>query len=515
MLGFDFDVAGTESVRQTGQAFLEKLRSDDQHHSSQAGATPFDIASDIAGLALRYHPGRDISFLEPCIGSGTFFSALLHGAPDHDGGLEIRAAHGVEADEQFAALAHDLWAPAGLAVHDLNFMRLSATDLPKATLVLSRPPTTAHHRMTSEQKVLAADRAEEATGIRPTGLADAYIHFLLAAHKFLAPGAVSAWLLPTAFLQRSAGQALRSYLARQVRIQRIHTYDHGVLGTTGHDEAIADWSVVIFTNQTAQPTDTFKFSTGGELFGADSIAEIPYTRLDPDSSWAKLDQQGDAADQVSYTMDDFFRIRRGWTAPGEKFFVMDENRAWALGLQPFHMHPMLPLPKEVSTDVIKPDKWGAPQEGSRRVVVFSRYDTYSLEDKDPAFLKYLEAANGDTIKESEGRGNKTWYNLHLPGVAPILVQPATDDDPAPFRFIQNQSKGIAGPGWITMYPNLAWAKPELILSGIDWDAVQLALEAIRLPEASKKPELTPQAVASLDATVIAEYLGLTHNPVEL
>lgn len=509
MLGFDFDITGTESVRQTGQVFLEKLRSDDQHHSSQQGATPFDIASDIAGLALRYHPGREISFLDPCVGSGIFFSALLHDAPDHDGGLEIRAAHGAEPDEQFAALAHDLWAPAGLTVHDLNFLRLSAADLPKATLVLSRPPTTAHHRLTSDQKVLAADCAEEATGIRPTGLADAYIHFLLASHKFLAPGAVSAWLLPTAFLQRTAGQALRSYLARQVRIQRIHTYDHGILGTAGHDEAILDWSLVIFTNQTAQPTDTFKFSTGGELFGADSTVEVPYTRLDPDTSWANLDQQGDAADRVSYIMDDFFRIRRGWTAPGENFFVMDENRAWALGLQPFHMHPMLPHPKDIATDIIEADEWGYPKDEPRRVVIFSRYDTYSLETKDPAFLKYLDAANGDTINESEERGNKAWYNLHLPGVAPILVQPAKADDPAPFRFVQNQSNGIAGPGWITLYPNLAWAQPELILNGIDWDAVQLVLEAIRLPDPSKKPELTPQAVASLDATVIAEYFGLT------
>lgn len=511
MLGFDFDISGTESVRQTGQVFLEKLRSDDQHHPSQQGATPLEIASDIAGLALRYHPGRDISFLEPCIGSGIFFSALLHDAPDHDGGLEIRAAHGVEPDEQFAALAHDLWAPAGLTVHDLDFMNLSAADLPKATLVLSRPPTTPHHRLTSEQKIMAADSAEEATGIRPTGLADAYIPFLLATHKFLAPGAVSAWILPTAFLQRSAGQALRSYLARQVRIQRIHTFDRGVLGATGHDDEILDWSVIVFTNQTAQPTDTFKFSSGGELFGADTTVEVPYSQLDPAASWANLDQRGDATDQISYTMDDFFRIRRGWTPPGEKFFVLDEPRAWALGLQPFHMHPMLPSPKNVAADVIKPDEWGYPEADNRRVVVFSRYDTNILADKDPAFLEYLGAANGDTIQESEERGNKAWYNLHLPGVAPILVQPANADDPAPFRFIQNKSNGIAGPGWITMYPNLAWARPELILNGIDWDAVQLALEAIRLPDASKKPELTPQAVASLDATVIAEYLGLTNK----
>lgn len=290
MLGFDFDVSGTESVRQTGQVFLEKLRSDNQHQAWQLGATPFALATEIVGLALQHHPGHQVRFLEPSIGTGIFFSALLHDVTDRDGGLEICEAHGVEPDTQFAALAHDLWAPAGLTVHDLDFMRLAQPDLPQATLVLSRPPDTAHHRMTSEQKVLAADRAEEATGIRPTGLADLYMHFLLATHKFLAPGAVSAWLLPTAFLHRSAGHTLRTYLSNQVRIQRIHNFDRGILGSTGHDGEIVDWSVIVFTNESASTTDTLTFSTGGPIFDARTTVTQRHNRLDPDTSWQELAQ---------------------------------------------------------------------------------------------------------------------------------------------------------------------------------------------------------------------------------
>src|SRR5699024_2097088 len=129
VLGFDFDVTGTEAVRQTGQIFLEKLQPD--YHTDR-GATPFPIASDITDLALRYHPGSDISFLEPCIGTGIFFSASLHDAADHAGQLRIQSAHGVEHDEQFAALAHDLWAPAGLAINNLDFLCLTEAHLPKA-----------------------------------------------------------------------------------------------------------------------------------------------------------------------------------------------------------------------------------------------------------------------------------------------------------------------------------------------------------------------------------------------
>src|SRR5699024_11709401 len=90
------------------------------------GVTPFPIASDITDLALRYHPGSDISFLEPCVGTGIFFSAFLHDAADHAGQLRIQSAHGVEYDEQFAALAHDLWAPAGL---DRKSTRLNSSHV--------------------------------------------------------------------------------------------------------------------------------------------------------------------------------------------------------------------------------------------------------------------------------------------------------------------------------------------------------------------------------------------------
>src|SRR5690625_4818681 len=136
------------------------------------GATPFPIASDITDLALRYHPGSDISFLEPCVGTGIFFSAFLHDAADHAGQLRIQSAHGVEYDEQFAALAHDLWAPDALAVNNLNFLCLTAAHLPTATLVMFRSPTNRNHLLRSELDVQVANGTDAGSGMSPTGLSD-------------------------------------------------------------------------------------------------------------------------------------------------------------------------------------------------------------------------------------------------------------------------------------------------------------------------------------------------------
>lgn len=507
MLGSDFDVTGTETVRQTGQTFLEKLRSEDQQNPGPHGATPFPIASDITGLALRYHPGSQVRFLEPCLGTGIFFSTLLHEVDNRGDSLEIVAAHGVEREAQFAVLAHDLWAPAGLTVHELDFLTLGSSDAPKATMVLSRPPVTQHHRLSSEVKIRAADAAETATGIRPTGLTDLYNHFVLATHQFLAHGAVSAWVLPTKFLHHSAGQATRSYLATKVRLQRIHNYESGALGFSGNREDILDWSVVVFTNETAKPTDTVELTAGEEIFGADASTTVTTGQLTSSTDWTEFWLNSDPALTKQPTLEDFFFIRRGWEVPGGDFFIESENRAWAFGIQPFHMHPMLPPPEEVTTKVIEADQWGYPMGEDRKVILTAHSDEYILEDKDPALLRYLQSANGDTREAAKRPDSQLWYSLHLRRPAPILVQPATEDDPGAFRFIVNESEGIAGPGWITMSPNLGFAKPWFLDNDIDWHALVKVLESIPAPDASTKPEVLPSVVASLDATGVADWLA--------
>ena len=507
MLDFDFDVTGTETVRQTGQAFLEKLRSDAKADPAEQGATPFPEASEITGLALRYHQGPGINFLEPCVGTGIFFSALLHHVADRQGALAIHTAHGVERDDQFAALAHDLWAPAGLEVHLRDFLGASKDDLPQASMVLSRPPATFHHRLSSDAKVRAADAAEASSGIRPTGIADLYSHFVLATHKFLAPNAVSAWVLPTKFLRHSSGQALRVYLSQHVRLHRIHSYTAGAFDVTRLEETIDEWSVVVFTNQQPDPSDTFEFSFGGELLDPDQDTQMTYGRLDPDANWLQLADLDDDAPMKSYTLEDFFFIRCGWEVPGAKFFVQPEDRAWAIGIQPMHMHPLLPEPDTVTDAVISADNWGWPAYENRQVVLTSNKDRATLARLDPAFLQYLDAANGDTRQEARQSKDTPWYSLHVRRPAPIVVKPAATAAKGAFRFILNQSDGIAGPGWVTLSPNLGFAKPWFLNNDVNWSEVIEVLESIRLPEDVSTSVFSPDVLASLDARVLAEYLA--------
>lgn len=505
MLGFDFDVTGTETVRQTGQMFLEKLRADNQEQPSPHAATPFPLASDLTGLALSYHPGSQIQFLEPCLGTGIFFSTLLHEAENRIGEIKIQSAHGIEREDQFAALAHDLWAPAGLTVHNLDFMTMDDDLMPKATMVVSRPPVTQHHRLSSASKVRAADAAEAATGIRPTGLTDLYSHFVLATHRFLSDGAVSTWLLPTKFLHHTAGRALRTYLANQVRLRRIHNFPSGALGFAGHRDEILDWSAVVFTKERCQHTAQIELTTGEDLFGPESTTTATQAELSASTDWTQFWDHSDPALTTPPTLEDFFHIRRGWDVPSAHFFIQPENRAWAFGIQPFHMYPMLPPPERVTEKIIHSDEWGYPVGDNRHVLLTAHEHEERLAAKDPAFVRYLQSANGDTRDEAKRPESGLWYSLHVRRPAPILVQPATADDAGPFRFIVNESEGIAGPGWITMSPNIGFAKPWFIDHDVDWHELAKVLESI--PAADTKPELSPSVLAALDATAVADWVA--------
>ena len=499
MLGFDFDVTGTETVRQTGQVFLEKLRSDAQADPTEQGATPFPAASDITGLALRYQPGPDISFLEPCAGTGIFFSALLHHVADHNGELTLRSAHAVERDQQFAALAHDLWAPAGLDVHSRDFLELTEADLPRATMVLSRPPATFHHQLSSNAKIRAANAAETSSGIRPTGVADLYSHFVLATHKFLAARAVSAWVLPTKFLHHTSGRALREYLAQQVRLHRIHTYDAGAFDVTRFEEKIDEWSVIVFSNETPQTTDAIEFSLGGELLDPDTTTQIRYSQLDPETNWFQVA----ASDRTKpATLEDFFFIRNGWEIPAADFFVQPENIARQHGIRPVHLHPLLPAPDQPRGQIIEADQYGYPITPTTHVVITTQKTAEELAIIDPALLHYLSTAD-DTTRALATRNDTTpWYSLTLRRPAPIVVRLAPVG-PA-FQFMLNQSDGIAGPGWITLTPNLGFAKSWFLEHDVNWTEILQRLNTIDLP--SRPAVFSPNTLAGLDATPIADYL---------
>ena len=58
-----------------------------------------------------------------------------------------------------------------------------------------------------------------------------------------------------------------------------------------------------------------------------------------------------------------------------------------------------------------------------------------------------------------------------------------------------------------MSPNLGFAKPWFLDNDVNWHEVIEVLEAITVPHGTTSQTFSPDALASLDAAPIAEYLA--------
>src|SRR5688572_33152123 len=85
-------------------------------------ATPARLAEDIVGYALSLLPkNAKISFLDPALGTGSFFSALVRALP----ASRIKSALGYEIDSIYAQAAQELWNSTCLQIIVADFLQAS------------------------------------------------------------------------------------------------------------------------------------------------------------------------------------------------------------------------------------------------------------------------------------------------------------------------------------------------------------------------------------------------------
>lgn len=103
-------------------------------------ATPSNLAQEIVSYISdkELFNDQNIRFLDPAIGTGSFYSALVKEFPDD----KIESAIGVEIDDEFARVANELWAGYGLKVNNSDFTHLDPphNEHELANLIIANPP---------------------------------------------------------------------------------------------------------------------------------------------------------------------------------------------------------------------------------------------------------------------------------------------------------------------------------------------------------------------------------------
>ena len=186
-------VAELEARRLALQRDLDAKRDAGVRNRMGQFATPTGLAVDIQRYAKAHlRKNERVRFMDPAIGTGSFYSALLDVFPQ----TRIRAAVGYEIDSHYGRPAATLWGQTGL---DIRLEDFTQAETPKAAdkfnLLISNPPYVRHHHIANSEKQRLKMRTQDACGVEINGLAGLYCYFLGLSHVWMADGGLAGWLI--------------------------------------------------------------------------------------------------------------------------------------------------------------------------------------------------------------------------------------------------------------------------------------------------------------------------------
>lgn len=439
-----------EAERLRRQAELDMATSPAERNRLGQFAIPPPLARRIAAAALEHLPaGEPIRFLEPSLGTGAFYSALLELA----GRRALAAADGIEADPAIARIARGLWAERGLSVRAADFTAEPPPDSEDArcNLLLANPPYVRHHHLRGSDKARIRDAAERASGVRLSGLAGLYCYFILLAHRWLAPGAIPAWLVPSEFFDVNYGAPLKQYLLERVSLLRLHRFS---AGDAQFADALVSSAVLIFRNAPPDAGHVARVSSGGDLAEPRLAADIPIDALKRVRKWTALPDVAGEPEANALTIGCLFDVRRGIVTGGNSFFVLDREEAERWDIPREFLTPILPPPRDLAGDVVDADEDGLPKSVEQRFLIDCTLPRSTVQRSHPALWAYLSRGEPSIADRYLCRSRTPWYRQERRPPAPLLCtyMGRSANGAGPFRFIRNRSRATIANVYLALYP---------------------------------------------------------------
>ena len=249
-----------EECRLVLQAELDAAKDQAERNRMGQFATPTELALEILEYAKQEMDGtRSVRFIDPAIGTGSFFSALLKVFPID----RVKCAVGYELDPHYGEPAARLWSDTVLDLRLGDFTRAAPTlEGEVFNLLICNPPYVRHHHIESQEKRRLKALLQQACAIDMNGLAGLYCYFLGLSHRWMEDGALAGWLIPSEFMDVNYGASVKHYLLNRVTLRHIHRFDPNEVQ---FGDALVSSTVVWFSRDEPPTHHEVRMTYGGSL----------------------------------------------------------------------------------------------------------------------------------------------------------------------------------------------------------------------------------------------------------
>jgi adenine-specific DNA-methyltransferase len=456
-----------EAQRLARQAALDAAKSHTERNRLGQYATPTALATHILEQA-RHLLSQDtaIRFLDPALGTGAFYSALLRVFA----ASRIEAATGCEIDPHYANAARQLWqnCPLEVVIEDFTTVAPPADETSRYNLIVCNPPYVRHHHLKSEDKKRLQSLVQSSCDIHLSGLSGLYVYFLILAHRWLREGGIAGWLIPGEFMDVNYGAGVREYLTSRVTLLKIHRFDPAEVQ---FDDALVSSTVVWIRNEKPAPEHRVIFSQG-------SVRQtIALDDLKAAHKWSRFPgKPARTVDRGAIRITDLFDIKRGVATGANQFFILDGAHPLTNTLPPVFLTPILPGPRHLDSDEIPADSEGLPDIHHRLFLLTCDLPEDDIQKSYPELWDYLQRGRAQGIHQRYlCRQRSLWYAQDRREPSPFLCtyMGRQSNGGSPFRFILNHSRAIVPNVYLNMYPK-AWLRPLLddTLKAAIWRSLQ-------------------------------------------